>query len=216
VTERSLHDIRGIQLHGIRPQLAFEVELGQGRDYRTMKKKVDLDLKDPGAYLVVLQSGDELASGMVLWSDLRLEAQEQFDVGRIRINCKLGEAFLADAHVKIGSVGVRKMQSGSTDLRGVMSGDSLVGPATVIVQKGDQYAFYRGTGVHQPHRFVPATRPQAGGPGQQQLRKNKNLRFEAFQNNLEQNKGNRSRQIEWLEKNVLNKQQKGVEVYRTK
>lgn len=213
VTERSLRDIRGIQLHGIRPQLAFEVELGSGTDYRTVEKEIELDLPDPGAYLVVLRSGELLASGMVLRSDLRIEAQEQLDAGRIRVNCKLGDAFLGGAHVKVGSVGARQIHGGDTDLRGVMTADGLVGPATVIVQKGEQYAFYRGTGVHQPHRFAPPA-PQRAAPAQQE--RGKAGRFEAFENNLQQNYGNRARQIDWLEKNVLQKQQKGVEVYRTK
>lgn len=215
--ERSLHDIRGVQLHGIRPQLSFEVELGTGRDYRRQDKIVKLALEEPGAYLVVLRGGDQLASGMVLRSDLRIEVQEQFDTGRVRVNCKLGEDFLADAHVKVGSAGSPKIAAGDTDLRGLFASDDLVGNATVIVQKDDQYAFFRGATPHQPARLAPA--PQAGqGAGQQQEQQRKNLgtRFQALEQNLKQNFGNRARQIDWLEKNVLNKQQKGVEVYRTK
>jgi alpha-2-macroglobulin len=212
--ERSLQDIRGIQLHGIKPQLSFDVELGTGHDYRTMDKKVPLMLAEPGAYLVVLRGEDLLASGMVLRTDLRIEAQEQFDVGRIRVNCKQGEACLADALVKVSAQGDSQVRSGRTDLRGLFVADNLVGPATVIVQKGDEYAFYRGTGVHQEGQYQPAPvqvlkkaadKPGKGAPG-----------FDAFDNNINQNAGNRARQVEWLEKNVKSKQQGGVEVSRTK
>ncbi|MCC7061405.1 MAG: tetratricopeptide repeat protein [Planctomycetes bacterium] len=212
--ERSLQDIRGIQLHGIKPQLSFEVELGTGRDYRTVEKKVPLSLPAPGAYLVVLRGGDRLASGMVLRTDLRIEAQEQFDVGRIRVNCKQGEACLADALVKVSAQGDSEVRSGRTDLRGLFVADNLIGPSTVIVQKGDEYAFYRGTGVHQAGRYQPAPVPvpenAAPKPGKPAPG------FDAFDNNLNQNSGNRARQVEWLEQNVQNKQQRGVEVRRTK
>ncbi|MCA8949136.1 MAG: hypothetical protein KDE27_06525, partial [Planctomycetes bacterium] len=214
VTERSLRDIRGVELHGIRPQLAFDVELGSGRDYRTLQKSIDLELPDPGAYLVVVRAGDELGSGMVLRSDITIEAEEQLDAGRIRLHCKRGDAFLAGAHVKIGAVGMAAMKTASTDLRGIASADGLIGPATAIVQQGAQFAFYRGSGVHQPGVYrptptPPVPQPDAAAPTAGQ-------RFDALENNLRYNNDNRGRQIHWLEENVLQKDQRGVEVYKTK
>ncbi len=213
--EKSLNDIRGIQLHGIKPMRSLEVELGQGRDYRGMEKKVPLELAEPGAYLVVIRGGDLLASGMILRTDLKIEAQESFDIGRIRVNVKQGEAFVSDAHVKVVGSGDQAFQSGDTDLRGVFAAESLVGLATVIVKKGDQYAFYRGTGVHQAQRYRPAPepQPQQDGPAPE-LRKGR--KFDALEQNMMLNEGNRSRQVEWLKNEVMNKQQTGVEVYRTK
>jgi hypothetical protein len=94
----------------------------------------------------------------------------------------------------------------------------------VIVKKGEQYAFYRGTGVHQPARFQPPVAsgpagPATGAPAQQgaQRKAGKDGQsFDALENNFRFNDGNRARQVEWLKDNVLNKDQKGVEVFRTK
>jgi hypothetical protein len=85
----------------------------------------------------------------------------------------------------------------------------------VIVKKGDQYAFYRGTGVHQPARFqpVPVQTPVAD-PGEAKNDQYKN--FDAMSNNRALNFDQRGKQIQWLRDNVLQKQQRGVEVYRTK
>lgn len=216
--ERSLQDIRGIQLHGIKPQLSFDVALGEGRDYRTIDKKVPLQLVEPGAYLVVVRGGDQLATGMVLRSDLRLEVQEQLDVGRIRVNCRQGDAVVADAVVRVGGSGENRFRSGASDLRGVFVGDDLVGASTVVVKKGEQYAFHRGTGVHQPDR-MPAPQPtQKGAPANKQRSQagKEAQSFDAFDNNLNLNTGNRARQAEWFQQNVADKKQKGVEVGRTK
>ncbi|MCC6669778.1 MAG: tetratricopeptide repeat protein [Planctomycetes bacterium] len=218
--EKSLNDIRGVQLHGIRPYQQAKVTLGEGRDYRAKEKKLELELKDPGAYLVVARGDDLLASGMVLRSDLKIETQESLDVGRIRVNVKRNDEFLADAHVKVvGSVDGR-FRSGESDLRGVFAADALVGQATVIVKKGDEYAFFRGTGLHQPAAALPQIqarqqiqqaqqRVPARVVPQQQV-------FDALNQNINLNSDNRARQMNWLQSEVLNKQQKGVEVGRTK
>ena len=151
---------------------------------------------------------------MVLRSDITIEAEEQLDAGRIRLHCKRGDAFLAGAHVKIGAVGMAAMKTASTDLRGIASADGLIGPATAIVQQGAQFAFYRGSGVHQPGVYrptptPPVPQPDAAAPTAGQ-------RFDALENNLRYNNDNRGRQIHWLEENVLQKDQRGVEVYKTK
>jgi hypothetical protein len=89
-----------------------------------------------------------------------------------------------------------------SDPRGIFVGSLLIGPATVIVKNGDQYAFFRGKGAHQPARCrVPAQT---------------NKTFKAWDNNLQFNGQNRVRQVEWLQRKVLENKQKGVEVYRTK
>ena len=215
--EKSLNNIRGIQLHGIRPYKELDLKLGDGRDFRSKDKEIALELKDPGAYLVVARGGDRLATGMVLRSDLVIEAQEATDVGRIRVNLKRNGAFLGSAHVKVVGSQDGKFQGGDTDLRGVFAADNLIGQATVIAKHGDEYAFFRGSGIHQPQRYRPAPQPRVGGDrGQQQRKQAEGKRFDALRNNLDLNSGNRGRQVEWLEKEVMNKQQKGVEVYRTK
>ncbi len=212
--EKSLNDIRGVQLHGIRPYAELTLELGNGRDYRMQTKTLELRLDEPGAYLVVLSGGDLLASGMVLRSDLKIEAQESLDVGRIRVNVKADQAVVADAHVKVIGAGDQRFRSGESDLRGVFVADELVGEATVIVKKGDQYAFYRGTGIHQPAQFRPAP-AQTMAPSDA-TRNEQYKGFDAFSNNRALNNDNRGKQLQWLQDEVLKKQQRGVEVYRTK
>ncbi|GAB4151488.1 MAG: hypothetical protein Fur0037_20230 [Planctomycetota bacterium] len=215
--EKSLNDIRGIQLHGIAPLRNFEVVLGDGRDYRNRERKIPLDLGEPGAYLVVARGGDLLATGMVLCSDLRIETQESTDIGRVRVNVKQKDAFLASAHVKVIGSGDRSFRSGETDLRGIYVADGLVGLVTVIVKKGDQYAFYRGTEVHQPQVYRPVHQAPPGQEQQQDKRVLKGARkFDALEQNLNWNGLNRARQIDWLKNQVLENVQKGVEVQRTK
>ncbi len=215
VLNKSLNNIRDIMLHGIKPHAERTVELGDGKDYRDRKTKLELPLDEAGAYLVVARSGDHVASGMVLRSNLSIEAQEAFAAGRIRVNVKRDGAFVGNAHVKVVGSGDQRLRSGDTDLRGIYVGDSLIGKATVIVKSGDEYAFFRGEGVHRPERYRPAPMKKPAAP-KQQLQEKGIKQFDAFDNNVRQNLGNRRRQIEWLKNEVLEKQQRGVEVYRTK
>ncbi len=212
--QKSLEDIRGIKLHGIAPMRSFDVELGKGRDYADQTKKVDLGLDAPGAYLCVLRSGDRVATGMALVTDLRIEAQEHFDNGQVRVNVRRGDGYVAGAHVKIVGSKDSQLQSADTDLRGIAIGSGIVGRATVLASLGDHYAFYRGAGEHQPHLGTGAPQ-QAQQMEQGQLRR-AGKDFDAFENNINANVQNRGSQVEWLKKNVMNKQQKGVEVFRTK
>lgn len=217
--QRSLDDIRDIQLHGIEPLLAFDVTLGEGRDYATRSRAVPLALPGLGAYLCVVRGGDRTVSGLVLKSDLRLDVQEQFDVGRIRVNGKRGDAVVAGAHVKVVGSGGGDFQSGETDLRGVFAADQLVGRATVIAQKDGQFAFFRGEGVHQPAVFRPAAETlllqEPLDPALQDKRKNARS-FDGLEQNYLRNNVNRARQVDWLQKEVLEKQQRGVEVQKTR
>ena len=158
-----------------------------------------------------------MASGMALLSDLRTEVQEFLDVGRIRVNVKSGDGYLGDARVKVIGTGGEEFRSGETDLRGVFVGTDLVGRATVIVKKGDQYAFYRGDGIHQPSQYrEPRLQVLEQARDQLQTGQDDSGRaFEGWGNNLLYNKTNRARQQEWLQQQVLQNSQKGVEVRRT-
>lgn len=216
ILEKSLNDIRGIQLHGIKPYAEMKVKLGDGRDYRNKEKSLELSPKEPGAYLVVCRGGDLLTTGMVLRTNLKIEAQEFLNVGRLRVNVKDDKGYVGNAHVKVIGSGDQRFRSGDTDLRGIFVGENLMGQATVIVRKGDQYAFFRGKGINQPHHYRPPA--QARQPAHKpQVQQRANAQdFKAWGNNLQYNDQNRAKQIEWLQREVMNKQQKGVEVYRTK
>ena len=214
--EKSLNDFQGIQLYGIRPFLERTVELGDGRDYRSKTKEITFDLEKPGAYLVVVRGGDELASGMLLRSDLTVEVQEELTAGRARVNVKSGAGFVGDAHVKVIGSGDEVFRSGDTDLRGVHVAEGLVGMATVIVKKGDDYAFYRGKGIHQPSNYRPPAPVQfEAGPGKDYKA---DVRFDALEQNFSLNRYNRDNQVEWLDKKVQRKgaPQRGVQVQSAK
>jgi len=215
ILEKSLNDIRGIQLYGIKPYAEMKVKLGDGRDYRNKEKKLELSPKEPGAYLVVCRGGDLLTTGMVLRTNLKIDAQEFLDVGRLRVNVKDDKGYVGSAHVKVIGSGDQQFRSGDTDLRGIFVGENLIGQATVIVKKGDQYAFFRGKGINQPRRYRPPV--QARRPARKpQSQRGKAQDFKAWGNNFQLNNQNRAKQIQWLQRDVMNKQQKGVEVYRTK
>jgi tetratricopeptide (TPR) repeat protein len=209
---KSLNDIRDIQLHGIRPYEERVIDLRTAAPYVDHEREVEIPLEEAGAYLVVARSGALIASGMVLRTDLQIEVQESFDIGRVRVNVKHGESFVAGAHVKVVGSGDGRFQGGDTDPRGVFVADDVVGRATVIVRMGDAYAFHRGEQDHQPAR-VPRPEP-AQQREVQTIQRSKG--FDAWENNIRTNESNRARQIEWLEKEVLQKQQKGVEVFRAK
>ena len=212
--EKSLNRIRNVELHGIRPHLELSVPLGDGRDYRQKQHELRLALETPGAYLVVARGGDLLATGMVLRTDVVIEAQESLADGRLRVNVKQDGRYLAAAHVKVVGSGDGKFRSGDTDLRGVFTADDLVGQATVLVKKGDRFAFFRGKGVHQLARYRPA--PPEVRHRAVPTRKGKSQRFDGWKSNFFYNDQNRAKQVDWLQREVMNKQQRGVEVYRTK
>lgn len=209
---RSLDNVRDILLHGIAPSHAAEVAVGGPDDFAERTTAVPLPVDAEGAYLVVARAGDLIASGLVLVSDLRIEAHEQPDVGRVRVHVRRGDAWAADAHVKVVGSGDDRIQSGDTDPRGIFVAADVVGKATVIARLGDGFAFHRGTEVHQPGRVEAAKR---GVPAPQQQR-SPGKEFDAWENNLQLNEGNRRRQVDWLREQVLEKEQKGVEVQRTR
>ena len=148
-------------------------------------------------------------------ANLKIEAQEFLDVGRLRVNVKDDKGYVGDAYVKVIGSGDQRFRSGNTDLRGIFVAENLVGQATVIVKKGDQYAFFRGKGINQPPRYRPPaqTRRPAGKP---KAPRRQGQDFKAWGNNFLYNDQNRTKQIQWLQREVMNKQQKGVEGYRTK
>ena len=127
---------------------------------------------------------------------------------------KRNGTYLGRAHVKVVGSGDRRMRGGDTDLRGVFVADGLVGKATVIVKHGDEFGFYRGVAIHQPSQFQPPPARQRRAPNKPDEQRGRG--FDAWENNYRANGINRSRQIEWLQNKVLNNDQKGVEVYRTK
>ena len=144
---RNLQGITNINLAGIQPFFEQEIELGDGKDYRNRKHKLDLPLKEEGAYLVVCRGDDRHASGLVLVSPLTLDIQEDTTSGRVRaiVKDRMTEKYHSDVHVKVIGTSNPDFVAGETDLRGIFIADGIQGTSTVIAQtSGGRYAFYRG------------------------------------------------------------------------
>jgi tetratricopeptide (TPR) repeat protein len=149
---KNLDEIATVNLAGIRPFHAKDVELGTEREYKDRETKVALPVEKEGAYLVVAKGDGIEASGLVVLSNLNLEVQEDTRAGRIRVTVRSQKTnlFEGDAHVKVVSSESGEIVSGDTDLRGVFEAGALIGNATVIVKKETSYAFFRGDAVHRP------------------------------------------------------------------
>jgi len=145
--EKDLANITQVQLAGIEPEVSENITLGDGKDYIDKERKVKLDIKDEGAYLVICRGDDLFTSGLVLISPLEIEVQEDITSGRVRVNVRdtTEGTFIEGVHVKaIGSTD-KEFKSGETDLRGIVIADDIRGNATVIARDEQaRYAFYRG------------------------------------------------------------------------
>lgn len=146
--KRDLSGITNINLAGIRPLHEESIKLGDGKDYRTRTRKLELPLKEEGAYLVVCRGDDLHTSGLVLVTPLKVEVQEETASGRVRTTVRnvTNDGYVANVHVKVIGSRNEDFVSGETDLRGVYVADGIQGHATIIARSGDgRYAFYRGT-----------------------------------------------------------------------
>ncbi len=148
VLQGSLTGLGGVQLAGIRPYKELEVRLGAKGLLGEGGRKVELPVEKAGAYLLVAQSSDLVASGLVLRSGLELDVQEVPSAGRVSVYVMKQGKPVAGAYVKIVGDADRKFRSGETDLRGVFSVEGVAGRATVLVKAGEEYAFHRGEKVH--------------------------------------------------------------------
>ncbi|MEQ8766177.1 MAG: tetratricopeptide repeat protein [Planctomycetota bacterium] len=145
--EKNLSQVTDIHLAGIRPAFQTKVSLGDGLDYTSRSKDLELDLEEAGAYLVIVRAGDEQASGLVLVSPLDIEVSEDSVSGRVRVVAqnRVTGRLERDVDVKVIGSGNSGFVSGQTDPRGLFVADGIVGRATVIVRAGsDHYAFHRG------------------------------------------------------------------------
>jgi uncharacterized protein YfaS (alpha-2-macroglobulin family)/tetratricopeptide (TPR) repeat protein len=212
---RNLGNITQINLAGIRPYHEANVELGDGKDFRDRDKKLELPLKEEGAYLVVCRGEDLHASGLVLVTPLGLEIQEEQSSGRVRATVKdlLLDKFVTDVHVKVIGSANTDFTSGETDLRGVFVADGITGQSTVIARlDGNRYAFHRGqTWLGQP---PVAQEPvvQTAAPAQQQAMEGKQvLEGQLLQNVYDSNSSIQSGQNERFYKNFYQQNRKGVQ-----
>ncbi len=153
---KNLNNITAVNLAGIKPFHTADRKLDAGRQYSDATTKVELPIKAEGAYLVVAKAGGIEASGLVVLTDMSIEAQEDTGSGRIRVTVRneKSKKFEEDAHVKVVGSESGEFVSGNSDLRGVFEAGGLIGEATVIVKKGTSYVFFRGAQLHQPAEAV--------------------------------------------------------------
>jgi hypothetical protein len=144
---RDLSDITNINLAGIRPFHQQTVQLGDGKDYRDRSLRLELPVREEGAYLVVCRAENLHASSMLLVTPLTLEIQEEVPSGRVRTTVRDAgqKRYVPNVHVK--TIGTRNddFVSGQTDLRGIFVADGILGRSMVVAQAdGGRYAFFRG------------------------------------------------------------------------
>ncbi|MDZ4781293.1 MAG: tetratricopeptide repeat protein [Planctomycetia bacterium] len=212
---RNLGNITQINLAGIRPFHEVAVALGDGQDYRDRTQKLELPMKDEGAYLVVCRGEDLHASGLVLITPLGMEIQEEASSGRVRATVKnvLLDKFVADVHVKaIGSAN-SDFTSGETDLRGVFVADGITGQSTVIARlENNRYAFYRGQHwLGQPPAPTEAPQQQALPTPSDGAESKQKLEGQLLDQLYESNSMIQSGQNEYFDKNFYQQNRKGVQ-----
>jgi len=160
--KRNLGGITQINLAGIRPSHEETIKLGDGKDYRDRKQNLTLNIKEEGAYLVVVRGESLHASGLVLISPLAVEVAEECSAGRVRVTVKdiVADKYVSQVQAKVIGSRNGEFVSGMSDLRGVFIADGIKGKSTVIAQASDgRYAFFRGTdelGPPEPASNQPA------------------------------------------------------------
>ena len=185
--EKNLSNITKVRLAGISPELEKRIQLGDGKDYADKMREVQLDLKDEGAYLVIVRVDDLFTSGLVLITPLRLEIQEDAGAGSIRVNVRDRETgrYIPKVHVKAIGSADSDFRAGDTDLRGIFATDGLNGLPTVIARAEDsRYAFYRGEHSLGNANRNNAPRQQQRGQATQQLELNDYLKNATDLNNF--------------------------------
>ena len=213
--KRNLGGITHINLSGIRPYHEATVQLGDGKDYRDRTHKLDLPLKEEGAYLLVCRGDDLHASGLVLVTPLVVDVQEEAASGRVRTTVKdqTDDKYLKEVHVKV--IGSRNddFVSGQTDLRGVFVSDGIRGRSTVIAQaEGSRYAFFRGISELGPPP-APEGKPAAAQPAARVNAPANAADAQLLEGLQEMNLKFQGKQVDQLQQMYKN-EQKGVEAQK--
>ncbi|MGY8770169.1 MAG: MG2 domain-containing protein [Pirellulales bacterium] len=214
---RNLNAITSINLAGIRPYHEAVVDLEDGLDYGDRTKKIELPLKEEGAYLVVCRGDNLHASGLVLVTPLEVKVQENATSGRVRVTIRdtAADKYVPEVHVKVIGSANQDFNSGETDLRGVFVADGIQGQATVIAQtEGGRYAFFRGEqslAIPAPNAPSSEAQPQVNAPSGSNQKKQRDELLRGIQG------GNRAIQIEQeqnLDRFYNNGIQKGIKNFK--
>ena len=146
--EKDLTTITSINLSGIKPFFEKHYNLSKEIPYVPQKKRIQLPIKDIGAYLLVFKSKDIQGSGIILKSNLSFDAIEKSESGRIRVTV-LDEKndFVKSVNIKFIGTGENDYRSSKTDLRGVPETENFPTLSLVVGEKNGHYCFYRSQRV---------------------------------------------------------------------
>ncbi|MBN1807422.1 MAG: hypothetical protein JW909_00010 [Planctomycetes bacterium] len=148
--EKNLDRIAGVNLAGITPTFTFKRDLEKVPTGTTGKARIQLPIKETGAYLVLARSNDVFASGLALITPLKMEVQEYHGAVRVTIHEGPKATPAEGVHVKASSGA--GFVSAETDLRGTATiNHQGYGAVTVVARRGkDEYAFHRSPSTAQP------------------------------------------------------------------
>lgn len=213
--QRNLNDVTKVNLAGVKPVWEKTVKLENGSHFKKVETKIAVDVKGPGAFLIIARAGDISASGMLISSDLTLDVQVDLTGNVVRTNAISRVDGKFEENAKVSGIGSR--DSGffhaRTDLRGVAELEGLHGFPTVIVEKDGHYGFFRGrTDLGMAEAAAQQEQYQEKLQRLGKQLDNKKAALEELEKNL---KGvNDEQNALWNENS--NRAQKGCEVERTK
>ena len=152
--KKNLNAVTRINLAGITPSYRGKRRISQKHDFSAKTSSLKLPLKRRGSYLVVLKSKHHEVSGILLRTALKLDVQQDASTGRVTVHLYERGSRLPVPGATIRIVGSKdkKFHKGKTDLRGIFTTENIIGKATVIAQKGDDFAFFRGKRYLQSSR----------------------------------------------------------------
>jgi hypothetical protein len=144
VREQQVRAVEDISLAGIAPVLETEVDLPL--NYGTLAEhSIELDLTNPGAYLILLRSQTVRASSLAIISDLQLDVIEDASGAVLHVSVSNREGAPQEgAEVYAAYPWSGAVVDDTTDLRGMVHLLSFNGSAHVLGRVGESYAVYRG------------------------------------------------------------------------
>ena len=214
---KSLDDVASVQLFGIAPVFEQELDLRADPRFRDVERALTLPLEGRGAWLILARTGAATSTSLVVRTALEVETQELVAEGRVRVNVRKDGVVVPRATVKVVGDRDGTIRSGRTDLRGVFVADAVQGIATVLVQEGEDYAFFRGkVALGPPMQQVEQQRGIQLGVLHKSLNlSEKGKNFDALEGNRVLNIQIQRAAREKLETYFENKQQ-GVDLRRAK
>ena len=166
--QKDLSNVKDVNLSGIRPSLTTNIILGVGQEGMTETSDLAIPLPDreQGAWLVVVKGDGFEQSGMILRSNLVLDAAIMEDgTARASVHDRVSKKPIAGASIRFIPAGSQAAVAVMSDPRGVAESRMLDASMTIAADYKGEYAFQRVS----LQRTVPAAdilRPRAPERGQ--------------------------------------------------